>query len=174
MAGRATYTDEHKASVYVALASNEGNIKRTARDTGVPISTIRRWRDEWEKHENLPPADALDFAVGDFTDKAVTVRWKAIVELERQISIAKPADLVKIVQILDDKITRATGLADRTVEHRVSLPSPESLMELVSGFVDATRQGAIERTADIIDAEVVELRPALPRPVEQANPGTRT
>jgi transposase-like protein len=163
MAGRTTYTDEHKAAVYVALASNEGNVKRTARDTGVPVSTIRRWRDEWEAHENLPAPDALDFAVGDFVERATTVRWKALVELDRQIPLAKPADLVKIVQILDDKVTRATGLADRTVDHRFVLPKPEELQALVAGFAEATRQTALANADDIIDAEVLELAPALPR-----------
>lgn len=163
MAGRATYTDEQKASVYVALASNEGNVKRTARDTGVPISTIRRWRDEWDAHENLPEVSTLDLVVGDFVERAESVRWKALVELDRQIPLAKPADLVKVIQILDDKVTRAKGLADRTVEHRHTLPAPEELAALVGAFVDATRQATLERSADIIDAEVVVEPRGLPR-----------
>lgn len=164
MAGRATYTDEHKAQVYVTLAANDGNVKRTARDTGVPVSTIRRWRDEWDRLEGLPPPSAVDEAIGSFADKADTIRWKALVELERQLGAAKPADLIKIVGILDDKITRARGLADRTVEHRHVLPTADELRELVQGFAEATRQAALERAGDIIDAEIVEQAPrrALP------------
>ena len=164
MAGRASYDDATKAEAYVVLAANEGNIKRTSRDTGVPVSTLRRWRDEWTKKESLPSPEQLDTAVGDFANKAETIRWKALVELERQLTIANPADLIKIVGILDDKVTRAHGLADRTVEHRHVLPSAEELHQLVSGFAEATRQAALERADDIIDAEVVEQAdlPALP------------
>lgn len=164
MAGRATYDEAFKAQAFVALAANEGNLKRTARDLSVPVSTLRRWRDEWQRQESLPSVEAIDLAVGDFADKAESIRWKALVELERQLSTAKPGDLIKIVGILDDKITRARGLADRTVEHRHVLPSAEELHELVSGFAEATRQAALERADDIIDAEVVEQAPrrALP------------
>lgn len=164
MAGRSTYTDAQKAEVYVVYAANEGNVKRTARDTGVPISTIRRWRDEWNRLESLPPAELIDVTIGDFTDKAESIRWRALVELDRQLQTAKPADLIKIIGILDDKITRARGLADRTVEHRHVLPSAEELRELVSGFAEATRQAALERADEIIEAEIVEQAdlPALP------------
>lgn len=164
MAGRAVYTDAEKAEVFTTLAANEGNVKRTSRDCGVPVSTIRRWRDEWERLEGLPPIEAINEAIGNFADKAESIRWKALVELERQLSTAKPGDLIKIVGILDDKITRARGLADRTVEHRHLLPSAEELHELVHGFAEATRQAALERDADIIDAAVVEQAPlrALP------------
>jgi transposase-like protein len=164
VSGRASYDESVKASAYVALAANEGNIKRTSRDTGIPVSTLRRWRDEWTRQENLPSHSAVTEAMGDFADKAETIRWKALVELERQLSTAKPGDLIKIVGILDDKITRARGLADRTVEHRHTLPSPEELVALVSGFAEATRQAALERADDIIDAEIVEQAPrrALP------------
>lgn len=164
MAGRATYTDEHKAAVYVALAANEGNVKRTARDTGVPISTIRRWRDEWERLDNLPEPKELGEAIENFADKAESIRMKALLELERQLHTAKPGDLIKIVGILDDKITRARGLADRTVEHRHVLPTADELRELVTAFAESSRQTALTRADDIIDAEIVEqaVRPALP------------
>lgn len=164
MAGRGTYTDEQKAQAYVTLAANEGNVKRTARDIGVPSSTIRRWRDEWQRQESLPSHEAVTEAMGDFADKAESIRWKALVELERQLTTAKPADLIKVIGILDDKITRARGLADRTVEHRHVLPSADELRELVQGFAEATRQAALERADDIIDAEIVEQAPrrALP------------
>ncbi len=164
MAGRASYDDAAKAEAYVVLAANEGNVKRTSRDTGVPVSTLRRWRDEWARQESLPAVEHLDVAIGDFADKAESIRWKALVELDRQLPTAKPGDLIKIIGILDDKITRARGLADRTVEHRHLLPSADELRELVSGFAEATRQAALERADDIIDAEVVEQAPlrALP------------
>lgn len=164
MAGRAVYTDAEKAMAYTTLAANEGNVKRTARDLGYPVSTIRRWRDEWDRQESLPSPEAISETIGNFADKAESIRWKALVELERQLSTAKPGDLIKIVGILDDKITRARGLADRTVMHQHALPSAEDLHALVQGFAEATRQAALDRADDIIDAEIVEQAPlrALP------------
>lgn len=164
MAGRTTYTDAQKAEVYVVYAANEGNVKRTARDTGVPISTIRRWRDEWNRQENLPDVSVLEEAVGDFADKAESIRWKALIALEANIHTAKPHDLIKVIGILDDKITRARGLADRTVEHRHTLPSADELRELVGAFIEGSKQAALDRADDVIDAEIVEQAelPALP------------
>ena len=43
MAGRATYTEADKAKVFVVLTTNEGNIKRTSRETGVPAAVIHNY-----------------------------------------------------------------------------------------------------------------------------------
>lgn len=40
-----TYSDSEKAETLVALDLNGGNLSKTQRDTGVPINTIKDWRD---------------------------------------------------------------------------------------------------------------------------------
>ena len=39
------YSDELKAETLAALEANQGNVARTSRETKVPASTIRDWRD---------------------------------------------------------------------------------------------------------------------------------
>ena len=39
------YTEDDKATTLAMLSANGGNVKRTSRDTGIPITTIRQWRD---------------------------------------------------------------------------------------------------------------------------------
>ena len=45
MAGRAKYTEEDRAKVFVLLRTNDGNVKRTSREAGVPENTVRRLLD---------------------------------------------------------------------------------------------------------------------------------
>lgn len=45
MARRRSYSDNDKATVLASLDANGGNLKRTARETGIPVSTVRSWRD---------------------------------------------------------------------------------------------------------------------------------
>lgn len=40
-----TYSDEIKAETLALLDVNNGNVRKTSRQTGVPQSTIRDWRD---------------------------------------------------------------------------------------------------------------------------------
>ena len=39
------YSDESKAEALAVLEANGGNSKRTARDTGIPQTTLRNWRE---------------------------------------------------------------------------------------------------------------------------------
>jgi len=163
MAGRATYTEQDMATVYVTLMTNEGNVKRTARETGMPESTVRRWRDEWEK--NGPPRmEEVEAAIGNFLEATERVRNKALLEIERQIEAGelKNAALVTAFGVLTDKIDRAKGIGSRVEhEHRLALPSHEELASLMVGAVEAAKIAARERDEEIIDAEVIE-QPALP------------
>lgn len=162
MAGKATYTDAKKAEVYVVLAANDQNVKRTARETGVPENTVRRWRDVW-KTEGPPRIEEVQKAVGDFIEDSERVRNKALMEIERQIDAQelKGAALVTAYGVITDKIDRAKGLATGKIEHVHTLPSAEEARELMRGFFEGGRQMAAEREQEIIEAEVVE-QPALP------------
>lgn len=160
MAGRARFTEADKAKVFVALTSNDGNVKRTERDTGVPESTVRRWKKEWEA--NGPPnTEALAVAVDQFYDRAETVRFLALEKIEAKLNDPKDKStmsaLIAVVGVLDDKIARVKGIGTTSrVEHKIALPSAEEVQELMRGFV---RQGVIDarqRDEEIIEAEVVE------------------
>lgn len=168
MAGRATYSDADKARVYVVLTANDGNVKRTSREAGVPENTVRRWRDEWEK--NGPPAtEEVEQAVSEFTTQATTVRDLAVDVMEKKLKLlqqdpdkAKLAELSTVVGVLDDKIRRASGLDEgNRVDHHHHLPAADEIRELMTGFVQGAIAAAERRTLEIVDAEFEE-QPALP------------
>ena len=165
MAGRATYTEQDQARVYVALASNDGNVKRTARETGVPEATVRRWRDDWKRY-GPPDQEAVDEALGDFAERAESVRWKALVELEKKLPGAKPSELITVVGVLDDKITRAKGLATSRTDHVHHLPSPDEVRELMQGFVQGALEAARTRQREVSELGLGEQpeRKGLPAP----------
>jgi DNA invertase Pin-like site-specific DNA recombinase len=43
------WPEQTKLEVRVLLEQNAGNVKRTARECGVPVATVRRWRDKWRE-----------------------------------------------------------------------------------------------------------------------------
>lgn len=161
MAGRTAYTEADKARVYVVLTANKGNIKRTSRDTGFPESTVRNWKREFEK--NPPSQEAVDneVATGDYVSDIERTRNLALATLERKIPTMNGSQLGVVFGILDDKLTRARGLATERTEHVHKLPSVEELAlageMLARGALNAARQ----RQQEIMDSEVRQ-QPALP------------
>lgn len=155
MAGRATYTETDKATVYVVLRANDGNVKRTARETGVPENTVRRWRNEFV--EEPPRVELVEAATGEFVDDASRVRNLALRRIETLIpDSTKISELNVTVGILTDKIDRARGLTDK-VSHEHHLPGADEIRELMQGFVEAGRELARNREYEIVDAEVLAL-----------------
>jgi transposase-like protein len=168
---RATYTEADKAQAYVVLTTNDGNVKRTARDTGIPETTVSRWKKEWA--EKGPPAvDQVEAAVGAFVDRATSVRDDALTVIDLKIQLlkkdpdkAKLAELTTVLGVLDDKITRAQGLATGRVEHVHALPSGDQLVAPLLEAFAAVKQLTAQREGEVIeDAEFSIVEPkALPR-----------
>jgi len=158
MSGRSTYDDAFKANAFAQLEVNEGNIKRTARALGIPASTLRRWRDEWDQDKNLPAAEDLIVATGDFIEDAERVRDLSLQALEDKIRRGEGtvAQVATVLGILDDKISRARGLADRVTEHKITLPSREEIVAALDGLRQGAIEGAAARDEEIVYAELVE------------------
>lgn len=154
MAGRTAYTDDTKAKVYAVLAANDGNIKRTARETHIPENTVRRWKEQFKL--NPPPTDLVDKAVNAFLTTAEYVRDYALETLIAKIPMAKPSELITIVGVLDDKITRTKGLATSRVEAVVKLPSADDLRSILGPAVQAAIDSANTRQEEIIDGQIIE------------------
>jgi len=168
---RATYTPAEEARVYVVLTTNDGNVKRTARDTGVPESTVSRWKKKWAQ-EGPPTTEEVERAVGEFLDEAVELRGMALQALRKKVELllqnpkdVKVAELTTLMGVLDDKITRASGLATSRTEHVHALPSGDQLVQPLLEAFQAVQQLTRQREGEVIeDAEfsVVE-RKALPK-----------
>jgi transposase-like protein len=147
------------ARAYMVLETNQGNVKRTARDTGLPESTIRNWRDMWA--EDGPPDVAdVTLVVTDFVANAERVRDKALTVLEGKLDAATPSALIAVVGTLQDKVSIARGLATSRTEVQHALPSPEEIAKTLGAVLQGAIQAAQARDADIIDAELIELPPA--------------
>lgn len=158
MAGRATYSDDAKAKVFAALAANDGNVKRTAREFGIPSSTIRRWRDDWEREHNLPTPEQLEVATGEFLDTAKEVRNLAIAELKRKIPGANVSQLVATVGMLTDKIDRVEHVSHQVVDHKISLPSADEIAAALGALQRGAIEAAARRDEEIVEAEVIEMK----------------
>lgn len=154
------YSNQDKARVYVILATNEGNVKRTARESGVPEATVRRWKREFEVSGPPVMEEDLLAEIGDFLEEGERVRWKALKVLDHKIADAKPSELITVIGVLTDKIDRARGLAIGKVEHVHALPSPDEIRDSLSAAFQGVLEAAKQRQEEIIDAEIHELPPA--------------
>lgn len=159
MAKRATYTEEDKARCYLALNANDGNIKRTAKETGFPETTVRRWAADF-KHGLIPRQDVVEQLADDFISKAEDVRWKALLEAERKIPEGKLNELTTLMGVLTDKIDRVRGVG-KPDPGQHSLPDAKELAVILGGAVAMGLEMARQRQGEIIDADVIE-QPALP------------
>lgn len=160
---RRVYTDEDRAQGLLHLTLTDGNVKRAARDSGFPESTIRRWKQEWEREGVPAPVQQIAEQEADsFTDDAIRVRGKALKAIEQKLPDAKVSELITTVGVLDDKIMRAKGLATSRTVVQHELPSPDEIRATLVAAMTGALEAARERH-EIIDAEVVEpARPALP------------
>jgi transposase-like protein len=155
---RIEWTDEARAAVYVQWIANEKNIRRTAKDVGVPVSTLSYWIKDWK--ENGPP-EALEGKISsnayEFVHHASRVRESAMKKLEELIPQAEAKQLsaiATVVGIMDDKIRLASGLATRRTETTYVLPSKAEMKELMGSFVDTLITSAEDRSAVVIEGEV--------------------
>jgi len=162
---RRRYTDVDKATVLHVLELNQGNAKKTSRETGIPLQTIRDWRIKWERNgipeELLRPIEVI---ASQHIEKAEAVRDKALLLLEEKLDDASARELGTIYGILTDKINVSKGLATSRTEHIQSpLPPREELKEVFAAFIQGAWTAAQQRSENIIDAEYVEqAQEALP------------
>lgn len=165
------YTDAQKAVVFAELTVNEGNVKRTARNLNMPVSTVRYFKQQWER-EGVPQevVDALPATVTDFVTHAERVRDKLLVALEAAVDRGeiKPREIVVSLGMLTDKIRAYRGLDAKKVEHTLSLPDVEEMRELFAGVIQEVVGAAETRNSelavDIDEGEWESAMKALPTP----------
>ena len=155
--GRRTYTDTDRAAVYALLATNNGNVDRTVRESGVPRATVLSWKKKWEKEG--APSEVTDEAAkvaGDFIAEATATRFEAIRALRNKIESGSVRDLATVVGILDDKIARAelvrTGRPAEQHLHVHALPAPEELGPMLGDYLSRALGAARRRDAVTIEA----------------------
>jgi transposase-like protein len=158
------YSDKEKARVYTVLTYNDGNVKRTARETGVPVATVRGWRDQWAKYGG-PQAVLLeavtDEVVGDFVEDAERIRDKALSVLEQKIEAGEitAKDLITTINTLTDKVRLIQGQATSRTEQLTSGPDPREFGAALVQYLERAAEMQELRAADIEDAEFEEAGP---------------
>lgn len=164
---RRTYTEDDRARVFTLLATNDGNVDRTVRESGVPRATVLSWKKKWEK-EGAPPelSEAAAKVADNFISEAVDTRFKAIKALKGKIDGASARDLATIIGILDDKIARAEAVKSgrNQIEHVHvhALPAPEELGEVLGSYLSRAIGAARRRDAVVIEVPEEPAQKALP------------
>jgi DNA-binding transcriptional MerR regulator len=160
------YSDQDLARLYVVLTTNEGNVKRTARDTGFPQSTVRRYKQVWAT-EGPPKLDDVEQVVVEYVDEMERTRDLALQRMHERLEANQGTlpQIATVFGVLTDKIDRARGIgSEQTVHHKHSLPSPDEIRATLGAVVQAALVAHTEREEDIVDAEFIEQPPAaLPR-----------
>lgn len=158
MAGRSAYTEADRARVYAVLLANKGNVKRTARETGYPENTVRRWKTQFT--DSPPAADILAEVADDLVSDMDRVRRLALNEMEKKIREggAKLGELNTIYGTLTDKINLLTNIGqERNINHTLQLPSAEDIKAALLPAIQAGIEAAEQRQADVLDTVVVEV-----------------
>lgn len=157
---RRVYTQADRASVLVVLTTNQGNVARTARDTGLPEATIRDWKQEWEA--NGIPTELLEHVeeqADNIVEDMERVRYKTLQLLEARLPEARDVkSLATVFGIMDDKIRLARGLATSRSTTTVELPAPEKMAEMFKAIIMGGLQAQQTRADDIADV-VIEQAP---------------
>lgn len=170
MATKAKYTDDDRARVFLALSVHQGNVKRTARETQIPVSTIRSWKADWEKN---PPstevAVRIEEQAGQFVNDAIRIRDKALLAFEQKVESGDitAAQLMTGVGILTDKINIATGLAKKETPAQSTAAEIEFARQAAKELVGAlTSSREREIVVDATEAEWRQADKAPPEPEE--------
>lgn len=172
---RRQYTKLDRAKVYWQLNANGNNLKRTAREMGVPVPTIRAWRKKWDAGEDIPEAlpvekNPYDPEAFDYLAALKDLRMQTIMRLADQILHSQSLDhLTKLLATIDRDLDRAENKPDRlggSVNINVRLPSAEETANLLSGLVNNTLSDIDQRHGEILELEATEIPASTEKPLE--------
>lgn len=115
---RRRYTDDDRATALAVLDSNDGNLSRTSRETGIAASTIKRWVDD--RAEDLSD-------LRDQKREALSALWENVARayLERALEPAVRDDstgqaAITIAAIATDKLQLLRGQPTEINRHEHS------------------------------------------------------
>lgn len=108
------YSDDFRASALAALAANGGNVKKTARQLGIPLLTL--WT--WSKHPQI--STSRNEKKGELADAIEQVAWQIVDQMPDKIAKASLRDLATCLGIAVDKMRllreQATAITDKPEE----------------------------------------------------------
>jgi transposase-like protein len=128
---RRWYSDEERAAVLAALKANNGNLTRTAQQAGVPLSTLKEWRDnpdraapaELRNQKKEALKSLFEKCVRAYLGQAVT---KAAVKATRgKDAVIAAATALDKYRLLNDEPTERTAHEFPNREQLRKLPYDE-------------------------------------------------
>lgn len=166
-----SYTDHEKARAYVRLMTNDGNVYKTSKELGMPIGTLRSWKESWD--ENGPPRKIEKMVDGELNtfimqaEEVIDLSFDRLKELIPDADVKNIGALGTMIGILSDKVTRAKGLPTHKTEVVHKLPSPEEFKIGLAQYAKTMRELQVNREVEIHDVEIVREQPeGLPSPKE--------
>jgi transposase-like protein len=146
------YSDEDKATALAALKANGDNVERTARDCGIPPSTLRRWRAEPDR---AAPAKLREEKRGTLSEALGALAWQLIGAIPKKIADASLQHttvslgiVIDKMQLLEGKPTSITDDASLSDEQRAL----GVLALLEQARIGVARQAAEERQSATTDS----------------------
>jgi transposase-like protein len=169
---RRTYTDRERAAALLLLRTNGGNIKRTARELGLPRKTVCTWSQGRGISEEVKRMSEDPEVRKELAGKFKQTANRALDALtDEKLAGASAKDLALVAGIATDKSELLQGRATQVTVHRVSVavihtyqkllefgrPPDEAKQIIASRFRLAPAQvEELERRKDEIPAEELE------------------
>lgn len=114
--GRKSYNIEDIDKVLGVLAKNSGNVKKTARETGVAINTLKKWKnqdpDKYEVIEEQTLSmlkDAQMIVLQNQIQNLVSATQRMSEIIPHEDNIDK---LTNAIKVINEQLTRLTGSGD--------------------------------------------------------------
>jgi transposase-like protein len=112
---RRHYSDEERAACLAALDANGGNLGRTARQVGVPESTLKGWRDA---PDAAAPAEVRARKKEELADLLEAFVRSSVGQLDAKLAAADFRDASTGIAILIDKMRLLRGESTAIHESR--------------------------------------------------------
>lgn len=130
-AKKRTYTDEYRAEALAALAANDGNVKRTARQLGVPYTTLKQWAKGIVHPEARANAQPKKELLADRLEELAHLLLDDLARPEKIMGASLP-HVATALGIAVDKMQLLRGLPTVTVQNEYSSLSDDELKRLLA------------------------------------------
>jgi transposase-like protein len=133
---RRWWHDHERIAILTALAANEGNVKKTARQTGCPVQTLRSWNKgrrcsgvlQLHPHKKRDLARAFE-----------VVAWELTAFAPEKIETASVIQTVLAMGVAIDKMLALRGLPSMIGDTLDTNPAPD-LTALMAGMTLSERE----------------------------------
>jgi predicted transcriptional regulator len=128
------YSDAEKAAALLALQANGGNITKTAREVGIPASTIKEWA---SGRVTAGVTDIRDEKKNVLADYLEDIAWKLAEAMPKKVRSAHLQQVATSMGITIDKMQLLRGKATAIVDDAVL--TDEKRVERITQLLDAAR-----------------------------------